>query len=682
MAISGTMITGTESNDCQLWPDYRIISLITVEKNAMQSTEQQTIHRLGHELLIKIFETSPTAITVVDRNGRIIEVNPRAEKILHLHRSDLTKRVFDDPQWAITDYDGNEFPLERLPFMIVRNTRQPVFDVHHAITLATGQRLLLRINASPLFDEKGDFDGMVAQIEDDTESVRATRAFIESEAILKSVFRAAPVGIAVVVNRNFTWVNNKLQHMVGYSEGEMLGHSSRMLYRTQEEYEPLGLEIYRQIQEHGTGTVETHWVRKDGSVIDILLSSTPIDLDDFSKGVTVSALDITERRQMEERLRHSEKMEAVGQLAGGIAHDFNNQLAGIMGYADLLRTEITGDPEHKDFAEKILIGVRRAADLTAQLLAFARKGKYLSVKTDIHAIITEVVSLLCHTINKNISIIQRLTADTCLTRGDPSQLQNAILNLAINARDAMSGGGTLTIATDTVTLDENAVPNTVYAIDPGDYITVRIGDTGEGMESTVVNHMFEPFYTTKGEGKGTGLGLAAVYGTMKMHGGGIAVRSALGEGTEIVLYLPVFEESLSVPEEKTDAATKVQLSGKHIVLIDDEEEIQRMVPSMLSAVGAKVTVFGDGQSAIDYFGGKTEPVDAVILDLVMPGLDAKTTFRTLRKIEEGLQVCIASGYSVDGEAQQLLDEGARGFVQKPFLISELIGTLSELFTMD
>lgn len=644
----------------------------------MQSVNGQPQRKLESELLGKIFATSPTAIVVTDRQGRIVEANPRAEAILQLHRGDLTKREFDDPKWSITGYDGENYPLDKLPFVRVRKTGKPVFNVRHAILLESGERLLLRINASPLFNEENEFDGMVAQIEDDTASVKAAQAYIESEAMLKSIFRAAPVGIGVVVNRLFTLVNKNLEEMLGYSEEELIGNSSRMLYPTTEDYEFVGDEEYRQIQRLGSGTVETHWRKKDGTVIDVLLSLTPIDLNDFSKGLTFSALDIIERKQMEERLRHSEKMEAVGQLAGGIAHDFNNQLAGIMGYADLLRMEVGGDPELTDYAEKILTGVRRSSDLTAQLLAFARKGKYLSVRVDLHAIIDEVISLLQHTINRNITIEKALGATVCLTKGDPSQLQNSILNLAINARDAMTNGGTLSLSTETVYCDAASMPDVVFPIDPGNYVVVTIRDTGEGIDNSVIEHIFEPFYTTKGEGKGTGLGLAAVYGTMKVHNGGVAVSSVRGEGTRIRLYLPVYVEDEPVAEKKPEGTTVKRLSGIHVMLIDDEEEIRNMVSSMLKAAGAKVAAFSDGYSAVEFLSVNEGPVDAVILDLVMPGLDAKSTFRKMRAIDNGLKVVIASGYSIDGEAQQLLDEGALRFIQKPFLMSELIDGIAEV----
>jgi len=646
----------------------------------MHSEKNQPQKKLENELLGKIFATSPAAIVVTDRRGKIVEANPRAEFILQLHRKDLTKREFDDPKWAITDYEGGKFPPEQLPLFRIRRTGKPVFNVRHAILLENGKRLLLRINASPLFDEEGRFDGMVAQIEDDTASVKAAQAYIESEAMLKSVFRAAPVGIGVVTNRVFTLVNKNLEEMVGYTEAELIGSSARMLYPTKEDYECAGDEKFRQIQALGTGTVETHWRKKDGTVIDVLLSSTPIDLNDFSKGVTFSALDITERKQMEERLRHSEKMEAVGQLAGGIAHDFNNQLAGIMGYADLLKMEVGGDPELKDYTEKILTGVRRSSSLTAQLLAFARKGKYLSIRVDLHAIVNEVISLLQHTFNRNITIEKSLDATSFLTKGDPSQLQNSILNLSINARDAMTSGGTLSVSTETVCLDEASMPEVVFPIDPGNYVVVTIRDTGEGIDNSVIEHIFEPFYTTKGEGKGTGLGLAAVYGTMKVHNGGIAVASTPGEGTRIGLYLPVYDEEEPAAEEIPEDTTIKRLSGKHVMLIDDEEEIRTMVSSMIRAAGAKVTVFSDGQSAVDFLSVNEAPIDAVILDLVMPGLNAKSTFRKMRAVDKELKVVIASGYSIDGEAQQLLDEGARKFIQKPFLVSELIGTIVDIIS--
>jgi len=629
---------------------------------------------LEQDLLRKIFEMSPLAITVVDRDGRIIAANAQAETTLGLTRDRLTERRYDDPEWVITDFDGREFPLDDLPFQRVKRTLARVTDIRHAIELKDGTRVFLKINATPLITSDGAFDGMIAMVEDETSTVTIDRALSGSEAMLRSIFRAAPVGIGVVKNRVLGWTNQRIYEMTGYSEGDLRGKSARILYPSDEDFEFVGREKYRQISQFGTGTVETTWLRSDGREIDVILSSTPIDLADLEKGVTFSALDITERKQLEERLRHSQKMEAVGQLAGGIAHDFNNQLSGIMGFADLLRTQIGHDQTLIRYADNILLGVQRATDLTAKLLAFARKGKYLSVPVDVHQIVFEVASLLRHSIGKSIFIRQVLNADPSTTKGDPSQLQSTILNLAINARDAMPDGGELVMATDLVNVDETWAERLVFNIPPGPYIKIDVRDTGVGIPPEIEDRIFEPFFTTKGESKGTGLGLSAVYGTMQNHGGGVTVESSVGRGTTFTLLLPVLAKHGGRTHAPAPAEmdTSPHIDGAaHVLVVDDDNSVGRMVAEMLETIGCRATVCNDGEEAVDFYRRMGEEIDAVLLDLVMPNMNGEAVFHTLRKIDPQVRVLVSSGYSMDGGAQELLANGARGFIQKPYKIADL-----------
>ncbi len=645
-------------------------------RGSMASNQQ-----LEPDLLRNMFEMSPMAIVVVDRDGCIIAANAKAERTMGLTRESLTKRGYNDPEWVIRDFNGSEFPAEDLPFERVKRTLAPVTDVRHTIELKDRTRVFLKINAAPLITPEGAFDGMVSLIEDVTRAVTIDKALAESEAMLRSVFRAAPVGIGVVKDRILAWTNQRLLEMTGYSEEALEGKSARILYPSQEDFEYVGREKYRQISQFGTGTVETKWLRADGRVIDVILSSTPIDLADLAKGVTFSALDITERKQLEERLRHSEKMEAVGQLAGGIAHDFNNQLAGIMGFADLLRAAVGQDPTLIRFADNILTGVQRATDLTAQLLAFARKGKHLAVTVDVHLLAFEVISLLRHSIGKNIRIRQDLNANPSTTLGDPSQIQSAILNLAINARDAMPDGGELTLATDLVTVDEAWSENLVFGIPAGAYVKIEVSDTGVGIPPEIMDRIFEPFFTTKEETKGTGLGLAAVYGTLRNHGGGLAVESSVGDGTTFALLLPLHtedggSEQVSVSAER-DVPPPADDIG-HVLVVDDEPGVGQMVAEMLAATGCRTTVCLGGKEAVDIYRRMGAEIDVVLLDLVMPNMDGQAVFRALKEIDPGVRVLVSSGYAVDGGAQELLAEGAMDFIQKPYKTADLKAKLAAL----
>lgn len=427
------------------------------------------------------------------------------------------------------------------------------------------------------------------------------------------------------------------------------------------------------LKPHGTWEPEYAICRKnDGQVRQVIGRGNIIyDLQGNPASVVGIVQDITERYALEERLRHTEKLDAIGQLAGGIAHDFNNQLASILGFAQILETKLSDDT-HLRYVRNIEQSALRSADLTKQLLAFARKGKYISVPVQIHALIHEVISLLGHTLDKKISIHEHLNATDDTTRGDPSQLQNAILNLAINARDAMPKGGTLTFTTSNVVLKPQEIDPDIVG---GTYVYVQVADTGIGMNTEVIAHLFEPFFTTKPQGKGTGLGLPAVYGAMKNHKGAITVLSTPGNGSTFSFYLPLLSGS---PESASKNTRSVTDHTHNILFVDDEANIRSLVSDMLQFHGHTVCVCSDGQEAITTFQARPNDFDLVILDLIMPKLSGHETFRALRAINPKIKVLLCSGYSLSEQAQEILEEGAVGFLQKPFLLEELHQKIAEV----
>lgn len=392
------------------------------------------------------------------------------------------------------------------------------------------------------------------------------------------------------------------------------------------------------------------------------------------------ARDITERRRLEVQLRQSEKMQAVGQLAGGIAHDFNNQLVGIVGYADILRTKLADRPELVPYTGNILRSAGRASDLTAHLLAFARKGKFLTTTVDLHDIITEVASLLERSIEKRVVVRLDLDAATPTTLGDPSQLQNCFLNLALNARDAMPSGGELRFQTSIVHLDADYCRRKPYVVAVGDYIEVEVSDTGFGMNRQVIERIFEPFFTTKEKDQGTGMGLAAVYGTIKNHGGSIDVVSEEGRGTTFTVHLPLLKEpgipQSFEPEPLPDGGP----SGAHILLVDDEEVVCNATAEILRYLGYRVSVGRNGEEAVGLYERSGGDIDLVILDMNMPVMGGGRTFDALKEIDPTVRVLLSSGYSLDGGAQEIMERGALGFVQKPFLKNDLDRAVREVLT--
>lgn len=406
---------------------------------------------------------------------------------------------------------------------------------------------------------------------------------------------------------------------------------------------------------HGLGRLE---YGEDGSLV----------------GMIGTIRDITEQKELEQRLRMQDKLEAIGQLAGGVAHDFNNQLVSILGFADLLRSKLVNEPELRAYAENVIQGARRAADLTDRLLAFSRQGKYQIVPVDLHQIIKEVAVVLDRTLDKRIAVTLDLKAKTAITMGDPSQLESALLNLALNARDAMPHGGEIRFSTRIARLRDGGCDRCPFPVKPGEYIRVAVSDTGVGIDPLLQHRVFEPFYTTRSESGGTGLGLAAVYGTATNHHGCVCVQSQPGQGATFRLCLPLSAD-LRLPTAAPSAVRFEPLPAIRVLLIDDEASVREAAAAMLRNHGLHVDAFASAVEAIDFYRANRDAVDLVILDMIMPGVGGREAFERLRAINPQVRVVLASGYSLDQEAQELLSSGVSLILQKPFSIDQLLGAV-------
>ncbi|MEI6705413.1 MAG: response regulator, partial [Deltaproteobacteria bacterium] len=387
-------------------------------------------------------------------------------------------------------------------------------------------------------------------------------------------------------------------------------------------------------------------------------------------------LDVTEQKLMEDQLRQTQKMDVIGQLAGGVAHDFNNMLTAIIGSAELMERHVKHAPAPMKLLGNILEASARSADLTQQLLAFSRKEQKNSTQVCIHKTINAVISLLERTVDKKISLVTRLEAETDVVIGDLTFLQNALLNLGINARDAMPEGGILTFTTAIVELDSSSRMSHAFNVLPGQFLEISVFDTGLGMTREVVERIFEPFFTTKEVGKGTGLGLAAVYNPVKEHNGNINVFSEAGIGTVFKIYLPSHVGEGAV----LNASTELSRGIGGILLVDDEPLIRNMGRELLQNVGYQVLLAEDGEQALEVYAREKEDISLVILDVVMPKMGGKETLERLMANDPDVRVLITSGFHQDGTADTLMNLGAKGFIPKPYsqlglckAVAEIIG---------
>ena len=372
-----------------------------------------------------------------------------------------------------------------------------------------------------------------------------------------------------------------------------------------------------------------------------------------------------EKESIREQLFQSHKMEAIGTLAGGIAHDFNNMLQGILGHASLLKAQIQPGTSLYESADTIEHISDRAAQLTKQLLGFARKGKYFIEPISVNEVIAAVLKIISKTFDRNIEIESALGREDMTIEGDRSQIEQVVLNLCLNARDAMPGGGKLHIETY---IKSDASEPITSTDESSRQVVIKIADTGAGISASVKERIFEPFFTTKELGKGTGMGLAMVYGVVKNHSGTISVETSRGKGTAFTVSFPAIKPAIS----KILSTCSAPALGKGTILVvDDEEYIRCILQTMLEKLGYRVILAVNGKEALEIYAEHQDVIDLVILDLIMPVMNGKEAFDRLRQINDTVKVLIASGHTTAGDNSFSLQQGLHGFIQKPFTIHSI-----------
>ena len=434
--------------------------------------------------------------------------------------------------------------------------------------------------------------------------------------------------------------------------------------------------------EKGAVDFETTLKRRDETTIPVNIAGSRVEVDGSTiihgiiRDVSSRRQAEKEREQLELRLRQSQKMQAIGELAGGIAHDFNNLLTGIMGNAELITMMTDEDSEVAEMAHQIVSAASNAADLTRQLLAFSRQGRLQNIPVDLHKVIREVEQLIRRSSDPRIEIVLELNAANSHALGDPSWLKTSLLNLGLNGRDAMPDGGTLRFAT------RNIVPASKHRegnSNPAGLIEITVSDTGHGMDKETLDRIFEPFFTTKRHGHGTGLGLASSFGCIETHGGSMKVESELGKGSQFTVLLPACHADHEQSVSGTPTSIRRSVTEGHILVIDDEETIRNYAETALKHLGFTVSTARNGPEAIAFFEQSRAEVSLIILDMTMPKMSSTEVFKELHRISPDVTILLSSGYMIDQKARQLLSRGAAGFLNKPFLLDELAEKVYEQF---
>jgi PAS domain S-box-containing protein len=457
---------------------------------------------------------------------------------------------------------------------------------------------------------------------------------------------------------------------LGYNKDELIGQSLLKFYPLEHHGEVQ--RTLRDIFEKNLEIkgLEEKMLAKNGELIDVSVNASIIRDESGQPLVRAVARDITEKKNLEAKVIHAQRIDSIGNLAGGVAHDFNNILTSILGSTAIMKRKMKHDDQWYRFADIIETAARRGAALTRQLLTFARKGHVQFQPVIVNDIIEETLRLFERSIDKKVLIEKDLIDEVCIINGDDGQLQQSLLNLLINARDAMPDGGSITVMSKRKYVEEDTTVTPV--IRKGDYIAVSIADTGIGMDEDIQQHIFDPFFTTKDRGKGTGLGLSVVYGVVNSHNGFITVQSEPMRGSKFTMHFPIMPAAQNL--QRGIRPSKLERGNEHVIVVDDEKDVAGVIGGMLESLGYHVTIVDSGRKAINLF-KKKKKFDVVILDLNMPKMSGKETFEKLKKIDSKIPVIISTGYSDRDMEVTQWGEAVDAFLQKPYPIEELSKTI-------
>ncbi len=633
------------------------------------------------------FTISAIALAWGTFRGRLLDITPIAydQAIKSMHDSVLIlddhNRVLDANQAALTILKkktarivGEQVEKLLAPWpKLQRHFRSPSGGREEIVIRDKDRQQYYDLLISPIYSHNR-LTGRLVVFRDITRRKRSEKALQESEERFRSAFDQALIGMVLIdLEGDFLAVNSYVSEMLGRSVDELLEMNLKDIIHP----EHVHIEARRR-KELIAGDIEQillekRYIRKDGEIVwgrfsaSLLRDSLgdPLHIVAHLQNLTEQKQIETEKRRLEIQSQVAQRMESIGTLAGGIAHDFNNILMSIQGNISLLRSTIKGGRSTTEKLQTIEHYIQSGAKLTQQLLGFARSGKYEVKTLELNSVIEKTANMFGRT-RKGIDIKMRLDRQLWKTNADHSQIEQILLNLYVNAGQAMPRGGTLSLDTSNVFLDGSSTKP--YRVQPGKYVKVSVTDTGEGMDAAIQQRIFEPFFTTKEMGRGTGLGLASVYGIVKNHGGYINVYSEKDLGTTFNLYFPALDRSYA---EEIDTPQTIELGTETILFVDDEAMILATGEELLKELGYTVLIANGGKQALELYAEQINKIDLVILDLVMPDVSGKETFLRLKSTNPRIKVLLSSGYSINGAVEELLREGCDGFIQKPFNAAQL-----------
>ncbi|MFH1079976.1 MAG: PAS domain S-box protein [Pseudomonadota bacterium] len=597
-----------------------------------------------------IFEAIPDLLFRLDGSGMILDCKAGVKiDFIVEPKKMIGKRIQDVPAKSLGDQFRNA--LDRL------RAQKSVVSMEYSLTLH-GREQFYEARLAPFLGNQ-----IIVIIRSITERIRAEG---ERKRLVTAIEQSAEGIYLVGTDWIIQYVNPAFERITGYDKDELVGRHARLLKSGRHDR-----AFYRNIKETlARGDIWSGRAldrKKDGSLFDVDVTVSPVR-NQSGTAINYVAIhrDISHIVKLEKQLSQAQKLEAVGTLAGGIAHDFNNLLMGILGYASLMLLDIDNRHPHYEKLKAIETQAKSGADLTRQLLGVARAGRYEVKPTNLNELIHKTASLFGRT-KKEIRIHEKYDASPWNVDCDRGQIEQVLLNLFVNAWQAMPGGGEIYLETRNIDLDESYTKP--FSVVPGRYIKISVTDTGTGMDEKTQARIFDPFFTTKEMGRGTGLGLASAYGIVKGHAGLINVYSERGHGTTFNIYLPASNTTEAICE--AEPFRKIIRGHETILLVDDEPLIAAVAGEMLEGLGHQVLAAVSGREAIVIYKANFNKIDLVILDMIMPDMGGGETYLALKSINPGIKAILSSGYSINGEAKTIMDQGVDAFLQKPFNMKDL-----------
>ena len=658
-----------------------------------------------------IFENSVEGIFQTSPDGNIISANPAMAKILGYDSpEDLMTTVKDVSTALYVDSDRRKLLMTKL------ETDDMATGFETRFYHKNGSQVYCLVNVQAIRDKNGrmlrlegfmtdntkrieaekevqiyrnHLEELVAKrtealakankqlLKENAEREKAEAALKESEERFRSILEDSVDPIVVYDDKGrANYTNPAFQDLFGWSHAELSDEDTPFVPDAcRKENRKSYIAVLKDAK---VGVFESQRQTKNGELVDVLVSASVLrDKDNIITGAAVSLRDITESKKLESQLRQAQKMEALGTFAGGIAHDFNNIIAAIMGYAEVGLSHLKNDRVNPKMLEGILAAAKHATGLVQQILAFSRKTESELCPTNLAEVVSETVPIIERTIPKMISIGLHFENEIKPVNADPNQIGQIVLNLASNAKDAMPEGGELTIKVENVTYDQGG--EDLHSEDlRGDYVLLSVSDTGVGIDEKTLEHIFDPFFTRKDVGKGTGLGLASVYGIVMNHQGHITCESEEGEGSVFKIYFPALAGDVEPVKPVKSEDCQARGGKEYILFVDDEQALREIGKEVLSIGGYQVVTACNGEEALEIYCENQAELDLVILDVSMPGMGGDKCLKELIKFDPKVKVLIATGYSLGSELSETLAAGASGYIAKPFNMNNLLHKVREV----